>query len=685
MRHYTGAQFARRAGISESRFRALLSEGGRLPEPDGLDPDGRPWWRATTIDRWCADTGRALPADASWPHGWPAATTPAPLMLMDVITLADPYGAGLLRMGVLVWDTAQGHVVLLAPMDGHLVNDVIAARAAAHVLPQASWAGAIILRAEELSFDDEWLSTPRVWTYQLIMAPTDLIGDPDAAGVAPAGPSTSSAPHARRRISTAFRGLWNPTEISRNSRATVSFGEEAAAGSGGTAGRSTPPRSRRGPAHPGRTDLADLPGVIGVRPGQATCASIARVLGRPVPLWWTGTCTPEVFRRIAAYGHADPASPGGPRLPAGQRPIIVPDTSTEWPATLALLETLTSDPVRLHTQSPQAFAALAREALQALEATQALHAAAADSGPGWVILARPAYPTWSIPLEQITREAAQIPHDPDTAATELIALRERAADLPWDDPHAAALETLCQLLSLDLHDSHPDIVYSVPVRIDTHPSGPVIAQYLHTLTPLPEPDMARLRQHPTLRLARLLTSETDPRALTQYGLITTAAQQLKALSTDPAGRLVAQLEGDGRTLLIEWPATQPPAWNEATVIAADHADNTVAFALTPTPEGQMLVDPLPNPGALPGYTWGYPGTGPATFYDALTRCTQRTWARAANDLPAHHIILHEHPDTGESLSALWAFIQKQPGHSPIRLPWPQVVQWVNADRALLGR
>ena len=68
---HTLAQFARRAGISEGRARALFGE-GKLPKPDHVDAGGRPLWSATTIDAWCRQTGRPLG------EKWPGCTAPLP-------------------------------------------------------------------------------------------------------------------------------------------------------------------------------------------------------------------------------------------------------------------------------------------------------------------------------------------------------------------------------------------------------------------------------------------------------------------------------------------------------------------------------------------------------------------------------------------------------------------------------
>ena len=151
--------------------------------------------------------------------------------------------------------------------------------------------------------------------------------------------------------------------------------------------------------------------------------------------------------------------------------------------------------------------------------------------------------------------------------------------------------------------------------------------------------------------------------------------QLTGLWRDHAGRLVAELtekSWDGHPLLdVEWPAGLPDGWTDHTVIAADAESTGGVFALTPMPDGRLRADPLPNPGDDPGYTWGYSGTGPSNLYDALVRCALGTWAsRSDRDW------LNQPPPEE---SELWRYISTAPQQGPVRLPWPQVRAWAEAD------
>ncbi|GAA4966584.1 hypothetical protein GCM10023334_087680 [Nonomuraea thailandensis] len=116
----------------------------------------------------------------------------------------------------------------------------------------------------------------------------------------------------------------------------------------------------------------------------------------------------------------------------------------------------------------------------------------------------------------------------------------------------------------------------------------------------------------------------------QQGYIQQADAQVAGAWRDHADRLVVEFDSDyrshGTAIAAEWPIGLPAGWTDATVIAADPQASTSAFALTPMPDGNIRVDPLSNRGDEPGYTWGYRGGGPTTFYQALVRCALGMWA-----------------------------------------------------------
>ncbi|MFF0366408.1 hypothetical protein [Micromonospora sp. NPDC005087] len=89
----------------------------------------------------------------------------------------------------------------------------------------------------------------------------------------------------------------------------------------------------------------------------------------------------------------------------------------------------------------------------------------------------------------------------------------------------------------------------------------------------------------------------------------------------------------------------------------------------------MQVDPLPNPGSEPGYTWGYSGSGPRALYRALVRCALRDWT-ADLDQGNWLFALTKAWRQPEG-SPLWNFILTHQG--PLRLPWPQVIEWAQHD------
>ncbi|MDQ3763952.1 MAG: hypothetical protein M3460_20810 [Actinomycetota bacterium] len=193
------------------------------------------------------------------------------------------------------------------------------------------------------------------------------------------------------------------------------------------------------------------------------------------------------------------------------------------------------------------------------------------------------------------------------------------------DHAGEALREACRTLSAILKHTLPEAAAEAPIPYTILVLGPVTKQYLATCTPLPEDEQEQLLANSSRRLVRLLVMVAeDPEYIRGSGLLERAIKEVVTLYHDPAGRMVAKIrptnEYHEARLAIEWPQTFPDDWTEATVIAGDAAmGETGLFALTPTPNGDMRIEPLPNPGEAPGYTWGYSGSGPATVYEALVR------------------------------------------------------------------
>jgi len=180
---------------------------------------------------------------------------------------------------------------------------------------------------------------------------------------------------------------------------------------------------------------------------------------------------------------------------------------------------------------------------------------------------------------------------------------------------------------------------------------------------------------PTRRLLRLLSTETDAAAVRSDEVLDRIRSETTRLYQDPAGRLVAERAagshgGERVQLQIEWPTGLPPQdWSADTVIAGE--DNV--FALTPTPTGQLRVEPLPSGGGDTRYTWGSPGAGPLDLYQALVRGALRTWEDPGG-------WFRHHTDDTRS-SQLWDAITNANQTQPLRLQWPQVQAWARADLA----
>ncbi|MGS2644516.1 hypothetical protein [Streptosporangium sp. LJ11] len=600
---FTLAQFARRVGISEGRARALWTEKGRLPKPDDSDADGRPLWRASTIDRWCRRTGRAVPDNAVGLTSWPDASEPAPVMFNGEVAVRPYLGSRPGRVHAIVWDTPHGHVVQVNFYTGEWMEHLDAARAAAHVLEPALWADAVIVIAPTGLFGDSSYDLYNIDGYRLV-------------------PETSTAAAKTRHPLLSFL------------KAPADDDEE----------------------------FADPDTVPVQQAGLYDPSEIARVIGRPIPMWLEGSCTPAAVQRMQAFGH--------------EATFTTPDTTTDWPTVRDTLQAARA--WNMPERYPQAFAQLARDALATLAEVRQGHAAQPERGDGWYLVARPARPDWPIDLEQAGNRAAESAVDQDAAATELVDLRRHESKAPYPGQTGEALNDAVRTLGSLLYRQRPQLVFDATVRKLVTDSGPVVAQWRQTLTPVGEEELTSLRG--TRRFARLLTSDISPAAETEFGSVREAQQQVAGVWRDQAGRLTVEFaqerhDGAGARLATEWPTGQPEDWNEYTVIAADPTSNGAVFALTPTSDGQLRADPLPNPGGEPRYSWGYQGTGPATLYSAVMRCALGLW----NRLNDQEWIGRPWIDTRSS-SELWRLISQTEQGASIRLPWPQIQEWVSDDQ-----
>lgn len=602
----TLAQFAARAGVSKGRVRALWAEGGRLPTEDGRDADDRPWWWASTVDRWCRRTGRPVAEEADSLYRWKSATEPAPVLHVGDVTVPGTGWGRPTRVHTTVYDTADGHVVWVQRYAGDDLNAEDAARAGALVLAPAWWWQARIIVPGNLPYFSTGGLPPWVEAFRL---------DP------PEG-AEDEIPR------------WLPSFLKVTS-------------------------SRRS----ADTDAAETvdPQTVPIEPvGLPDVAELARILGRDLPLWFDGSCTPSTMQKFQLLG-------------PGNR-FTTADTTTQWPAHHDRI--VAAHRWRLQEQFPQAWAALAADTLTVLRAVQSTHREIRTAGDGWYVPARPAEPQWPIDVETAARQAAGRDLDPAAAAAELAELRAVEAGRPWDEPLAVALWEALRSTAGRIHRSHPAEVFATVQRQVIEADGPVAKAYRDTLTPLAAEEDQALRAQPTRRLLRLLSFETDVLTVEQCGGADQLLREITGLNRDPAGRLVAERTlpagraGERVQLLIEWPTGMPAQdWTQDTVVAGERN----AFALIPTPDGDLRVEPLPSCGGSTGYTWGYQGTGPTDLYRALVRGALRTWEDPAT-------WLHQFR-RGEATSALWEAITSTGQAQPLRLPWPQVTAWAAEDRA----
>ncbi|MFH9968544.1 hypothetical protein ACH4PR_45860 [Streptomyces mirabilis] len=608
---YTLAQLARRVGISESYARTLLAKGGRLPKADGADADRKPWWRPDTIDRWCQDTGRALPEDAAPLYRRPAATAPAPVTFDSDVLLPGSRRTGeQVPVRVTLYETDHGPVVWVQRYSGleYDMDRHRAARAAAYVLPPALWRDAVILVPDALSFlEREGEMTP----------------DVDAFRLAP--PEDAASEELPR---------WVPKFI-----------------------KPRPEEPDRSPAEPTTVPVREA--------GLPDVDIVARAVGHDLPLWWRGTCTPDAVRRARTMGEG--------------ATFTVADTTTKWPEHRERI--VAAYQHKMYDAFPHAWTVLATDTLNAFAEARTTTAKATGRGKGWYAPASPAAPDWPTTVETAVRASAGRTLHSGYAAAELHELREAESTQPWDSPYGEALWEAARSLAGHLVHYSPEDVFTAVNREHIGTAGPVAQDYRAQLTPLPEKTVAKLRAHPTRRLLRLLINDTHLPTIKHYGFLEQALEELAHLYTDQAGRWVAEFQpghshiDDAKhpDLAVEWPTGKPPAgWSEQTVIAGDKSSDGV-FALTPTPDGGLRIDPLPSSGGATEYTWGYPGTGPGHLYDALTAATLDSWEDTSQ-------WLNQFAGRRTHASGLWKAIQDTPQHEPLRLPWPKVVEWTHADR-----
>ncbi|MFF4880218.1 hypothetical protein [Micromonospora sp. NPDC000668] len=618
-RSHTLAQFARRARMSAQRLRVLHGE-RRLPAPDGVDPDGADVWTTATIDRWLRATGRTVPDDAVWPFGWPDETEPAEVIWSGDIDLPRGHTAA-----VAIFDGAGQPVIYAVGYVGQDVSrDTIAEAAIARLDPDRR-PGAVVVQP--------FLLDPRSGGPYPHLELWRMPEQPDPAP----DPAPAALPAMLRRFLP----------------------------------QREPVAALRQPVI-GRQRRPDAPEYA----GSVFASEVARVLGRPVPLWWAGTTTPEIMRTV--------------RLLDQPRPLPIPDTITEWPTAVARLTAALEHSV--HTTYPQAFALLARE-------TRAVHRDVSTAlthpttGDGWYLAAAPQPPTWPAVAEQRAAVAAGRDLDPEAAADELDRLAQVEADLPWrpGDPYGGALRQAILLLRGRLAATQPERVYTFCVTYswpDAH--GPIHDEYRRHLTRLTPADAHGDPERPTRRLVRLLTEDATDAAIAHHQMLDGARERLVGLYRDPEGRLVAHLTagvaGIADHLLVEWPTGMPPAgWTAQTVIAADETySGTGLFAVTPGPDGTLLApQPVPNPGDEPRYTFGYDGNSPAVLYQALVRCALGDWTAATHESWIQQLSAQTDDNRGRPHSQLWQQIVTSQG--ALRLSWADVQQWARDDQQALHR
>lgn len=592
---HTLAQFARRAGISEGRARALYhAKPSGLPKPDSTDADNRPLWWPATIDAWCRRTNREVTEESLWIFRSPPATSP-PVELQRGVVELSRYGRRC-RLYAIVWDTEHGHVIYLQRLgDTGEHRDWLAVHAAKLIEPRWWSSAVVVMPQEEALRFATGRREPCAEVYRLTLH--------EESGESTV---TSSSPFAGLRQRFA---------------------------------RTMPPSA----AEP-----------CAVWESQLNLADIATVLGTRIPVWMEGTQTAKNAESTLAY----------------DRTFIVPDTTTEWPQVQARLEQALR--TGMPAEFPAGFAALAVDAGCQLSALRTAHAQLPDTGEGWYLVCRPAKPAPPVDLEQRITTATLVT-DLDLVAKELTDLRTTEGELDFADPRGEPYAEAITLLSWQVRKAAKDngaitdTNQYVPVADDDLVTcsapweGPVVNAWIKNLTRIED-----LERAVRLRGVRKLLGTSEP-------------DIVREIYRDDQDRYVLVVEYSPGHLysLAEWPQSLDvvSTWTDKTVLAADDSRSTVTLlALTPTDDGQIRTDPVPltPSNSQEAFAYGYGGGTPATTYRAILRCALGD----TSNLPQLHDLIGL--DGGTPISQLWQAICTTKG--PLRLSWPQVQIWAQADR-----
>lgn len=395
--------------------------------------------------------------------------------------------------------------------------------------------------------------------------------------------------------------------------------------------------------------------------GQMDLAAVARVLGRPVPVWLDGTTT----------------STNGEQSLSSDHTFAVSDTITEWPVARDRLAGAVD--AAMAGEYPAGFAALAVDAAQTLGAVRAAHERLADTGPGWFLACRPTRPEVTAELEPYLANPAPVT-DLSLVENELVELRAVEADLDYDDPRGDSYEEAMRLLAWqvrravtdagaisNLSQDYVPVADDHLVRYSAPWKGAVVEAWRDNFTHIDDVESLLRRR----RIRRLIGPHHPSVVLEVY--------------QDPQGRyvLVVELGVDELWSLAEWPIAPHvvSTWTEKTVLAADTGGGAVTLlAFTTSEDDQVRIDPVPLQPGEPreAFGYGYSGGAPSMTYRALLRC-------ALGDRPGlgHVLERARQPDNnGHPASELWHAISTTTG--PLRLPWPYIKLWARADAAGAG-
>ncbi|MFI5736133.1 hypothetical protein ACIA49_38825 [Kribbella sp. NPDC051587] len=523
--------------------------------------------------------------DALWLFGAGAATEPAVELQRGIEQLTE-WGRTRQSVSVytIVWDTPNGHVIYLQPLEPlDYGPDRLAQLAPALLLPR-------------------WWSTAAVIIPETVNLGTLLYMEPD--GVEPLANVYRITPQAAPSTGGVMRSVRRWAET-------------------------------LGDGHRSDGVEVDQPPAIPFQ-GQMSLDAVAKVLGHRIPIWVEGTLTEANVKRSLAYNQTFPV----PDAVTGW-----PDARSNLMFAMADVDPLRR---QNHKETfierfPLGFTALYLEGRNRFAELHAAHDRLADSGPGWYLACRPLRPE-GLPVEEgsLAGKLAETEMlGTKQGANELGWLTREEGNAQAGSSMARCCAAAA--VALLTHVSRAAVRYEPDVLLEAPWQGPVAEAWAPVLR---KADFAEARK--LSRIQRMLSGRTDDEVVGLYSFDTassfSSSRSLLVVrqpnSADESALLMIAEWPTERITNSGWNILE--AWNDKTIIAGDGTDQqTLLVALTPNDRGDMRVQPVPIVPGSNAFAYGYSGGTPTTTYQSLLRCV-------LGDEDAVRAMSHDRMQSGDS-------------------------------------